>query len=165
MAGIARTGMRLQLADAKGVPVAQKQYRSITLNSQRLDHCWTTRCHEENPLRRFGPDTAGSCTGSARFRQDLDRDFAICASNRFREFRAGDAPAMHPPRLRRKKTAVGVSSAWRAGPPQRHNSRTARPNWTADAPIVAWCRISCSYNLAKIRSFQLAKVSQTDTEC
>jgi hypothetical protein len=61
MAGIARTGMRLQLADAKGVPVAQKQYRSITLNSQRLDHSLsrgksapTLRSGHRRQLHRFG---------------------------------------------------------------------------------------------------------------
>ena len=54
---------------------------------------WTRRCLEENPVRRFGAASDGSCAGSAQFRQNLVRDFEKCAAKRYRQFRAGDAPA------------------------------------------------------------------------
>ena len=52
---------------------------------------WTTLYLEENPFRRFGRATAGSCAGSAQFPQNLVREFEKTASNGFRSDALVDA--------------------------------------------------------------------------
>ena len=92
------------------LPITDDQYRpktsptksNATENSPPLGGCsrdlltcvgWTRFTHGENPAGRFGPDTASNCASSAQFRQNPVRDFSICASERFLQFRAADAPA------------------------------------------------------------------------
>ncbi len=69
---------------------SQDRYRRTPTRGLR-EFGWTHRRSEENPVRRIGRATAGSCAASAQFRQNSVWHFAKCAAERFRQFRAGDA--------------------------------------------------------------------------
>ena len=103
------------------------------LQGERTRNAWshhdklvyTNNPLEANPIRRFGPDTAGTCADSGQFPQNSVRDFEKRAAKQSSKFRSVDA------------------SSWSWEKPKWQNPQRLACRQLASCPVDQILRLFC----------------------